>query len=1495
MKQIKCILVLLIIGLVITAHSQNLADTITLYNGALQPNPMRGDVLLKSELIPTSQSLALQLPSEVSNDTSRFFPPIFHQVGLSCVHAAEIGYTFTYEMNRLRSVDAGSSWDNLEPNLFPHLYSFNFVNGGYGFDEGTPVYSGFEIVLSNGCPMYNDWYDPQGVSSDVYWMDGYEKYHRGMSNRVVEVKTITLNNNDASIDKLKHWLYDHAEASNTGGLAVVCVYTDGWKTDGRLPQQSSHYNEFVIRKLGNGVGNPPPAHAMTIVGYDDNVCYDINEDGIITTTIDINGDGIVNVYDSEYGAFKIANSSATWFGNNGFIWLPYSLLDEIMPIDYVRKVYVCEVEERDVQLTYKATIKHSHRGHLALYVGYSPYVASSIPLVKDTFNIFNNQGGENIPMHGIDQNPIEIGLDFSSKYPNLTSYKKYFLQAVDNNTNAGNYSEGECFIQNFSLMDYRWGEAFELPCPTTNIPIGKNATTTLSINYDLLPFDGTPLPTNWNSDKVARRTVNVGSNTQIGDDVNLDMYGTDLFDCIIFIKSNTTLTIGDGVTFTAKRGTCKIVVEGNLVLGENVRFCTENGATLELDFSVAQSVSSFVGTTFQNCDLRLPPKNLSFLGCVFTETPLRMDNQNAVHGLAAVIEGCSFVSTSSQFDKAVYLNYYDSFLIKNNTINGNGSRFANGIVVMNCGNSNILNPKRISDNNIMNCTYAGLEFYASSGEIMYNKITGNKVGVQLLNNSNVWRFTGKCNASDSQDTQYIHDNENFEVRITRNCIPSEIRYNTICALATHPYIKYEDNTLTALNIDITYNYWGGGSNYNSYFVSTNPNVSFTYFPLWPVGLCVNQRLMDAQDMVVLADSLSTIGANNEAKSVYKQLVNLYPSTVEAQVALKTLFNLECVSGLDFNGLKSYYLNDTVIAGNHNLNKLASSLSNRCNKVMRRYDDAIMWYESVLLDTLSTFNDSIFAAIDLGNLYLRMEAMGEKGVGKLTQYIPVSREAYEKQVSYALSLLSYSRQDSEEYPIDYWIDVVTEQPEGYETDGQGNVTISTAEGLAWFAAVVNGRNGQEAHDFEGKEVKLVSDIDMGAHLWEAIGNSYFDDSICFDYIQRFFKGSFDGGKHEISNLIHGYRGYYRMPDPYGYEKYQGLFGNMTNASVSNLRMKDFVCLNDLEDGLHFGSVAAVAEESVIDRCYSKGSLLPEDHFFGGKGIPAGGIAYRSINSRISNCVFVADSCISIQMGGIVHDNFTTDENRCSEVSNCYMFGRIIDYVDDPLKIGYSAGIVHANKADSGIEKGSIVRNCYYYPVSPGNDLVGHRKAIACSNYTGCTIENCYYLAVDNVNFYSGVCGDNGGIVRNVSAFNGMDNSCVLEDPVEIGGEMVDDLKEALNRWVAVQQNSADYENWCDDEWMEQGGAPLLCAIYETIEEETEDLSQITISPNPSSGFFHIKGVEVAELRAYNALGQLVKTTQNTNEIDMGSMPKGLYMIKIHSTDGLLHVGKVVVSK
>ena len=478
----------------------------------------------------------------------------------------------------------------------------------------------------------------------------------------------------------------------------------------------------------------------------------------------------------------------------------------------------------------------------------------------------------------------------------------------------------------------------------------------------------------------------------------------------------------------------------------------------------------------------------------------------------------------------------------------------------------------------------------------------------------------------------------------------------------------------------------------------------------------------------------------------------------------------------------------------------------------------------------------------------------------------------------------------DYPTDYWMDVVTEQPEGYEMDEQGNVTISSSEGLAWFASVVNGRNGQEADDFVGKEVKLVSDIDMGAHLWEAIGGSQWSDSI-LDYQLKYFQGTFDGKGHEISNVVGGDRGYFRKVDEWFHEKYHGLFGNLYNAEIKRLKLNDFVCLNRDDYRLQFGSIACYSEQSVIDRCVSKGSIYEfyNGQYEGNREIYAGGLVYNNINSTISNCVFVADSCVSYEMGGIAHGNITTMENHRAEISNCYFYGEMYDY---PLNksMHTSAGIVQYNSTELDIEQGSIVRNCYYYPTEPRGDMVGYRAAVAWWHRGKSVIEHCYYLA-EHLAFYTGVVSepDDWATVENTSAFYCTDEGCILENPVEIDGEMVDDLNEALNRWVAVQQNPENYENWCDDIWMEQGGAPLLCSVYEATEENTEKSS--FVAPNPVENLLSIISDEMASVAVYDATGRMmVKTTDK--RIDMSTFKPGIYIVSIAFNDGRCHLEKVI---
>ena len=70
-------------------------------------------------------------------------------------------------------------------------------------------------------------------------------------------------------------------------------------------------------------------------------------------------------------------------------------------------------------------------------------------------------------------------------------------------------------------------------------------------------------------------------------------------------------------------------------------------------------------------------------------------------------------------------------------------------------------------------------------------------------------------------------------------------------------------------------------------------------------------------------------------------------------------------------------------------------------------------------------------------------------------------------------------------------------------------------------------------------------------------------------------------------------------------------------------------------------------------------------------------------------------------------------------------------------------------------------------------------------------------------------------------------------------------------------------------------------------------EITISPNPANDIVHIEGAGAAEVMVYNAIGQLVKTVQDTNEIELKGWPKGMYLLRIIDENGAIATKKVMV--
>ena len=89
-------------------------------------------------------------------------------------------------------------------------------------------------------------------------------------------------------------------------------------------------------------------------------------------------------------------------------------------------------------------------------------------------------------------------------------------------------------------------------------------------------------------------------------------------------------------------------------------------------------------------------------------------------------------------------------------------------------------------------------------------------------------------------------------------------------------------------------------------------------------------------------------------------------------------------------------------------------------------------------------------------------------------------------------------------------------------------------------------------------------------------------------------------------------------------------------------------------------------------------------------------------------------------------------------------------------------------------------------------------------------------------------------------------------------------------------------------------PEYDACLITDVEETHD-NELTLYPNPANNYVRINGVEAAEVEVYNALGQLVKTIQGCNEINVSGLAEGVYLLHITDADGKNRVARVAVKK
>ncbi|MBQ2123181.1 MAG: DUF5013 domain-containing protein [Bacteroidaceae bacterium] len=409
-----------------------------------------------------------QRPDHVNNAATKFFPPVFNQDGGSCGSASRICYMFSYELAAYRNLD-GSKAENYYPSHFVWLHT----NSPSGItDQGKDAFVtnvGVPSAATYGGQTYSSLFGYQEASNnDFGWMQGYDKWFEAMHNRMLKPSNFPVNvGTEEGREAVKNWLWNHNgdDSFQAGGICGIGVASGGqWH---KIPSTDANNaagvtDMYYVHEWGTQVD-----HALTIVGYDDRIEFDLDND-------DIPGEADAD----ELGAWIIVNSWGDWC-NGGFIYCPYKFGVPAFNNDaeagsrtpgtgyWEPEVYRVRKDYRPLR-TIKLEMDYSRRSEIALSAGISADLNATepevtVPFVHFTYAGDGNYGNSNpapeVPMLGrwadgkLHTEPMEFGYDLTdltAGYDMNQPLKYFFI------INTKDWAAGEGTIYNASIMDYQY-------------------------------------------------------------------------------------------------------------------------------------------------------------------------------------------------------------------------------------------------------------------------------------------------------------------------------------------------------------------------------------------------------------------------------------------------------------------------------------------------------------------------------------------------------------------------------------------------------------------------------------------------------------------------------------------------------------------------------------------------------------------------------------------------------------------------------------------------------------------------------------------------------------------------------------------------------------------------------------------------------------------------------------------------------------------------------
>jgi len=441
------------------------------------------------------------------------------------------------------------------------------------------------------------------------------------------------------MNDLKIYLANHGTGDPVGGVAVF-----GFDLT-HAPRYTIPTEYYMGDKSIFGDYNPEDDfefdHAMTIVGYDDNVAYDFDveydfDPVHIGETLppsnykwdpdanDGEGDWIEKPMSKwEVGAFKVANSHGENWGDEGFIYLPYRLVaqsktNEVSAIVPVNDNTVTETQI--VDLAYKINLTHEIRNEMEYSIGMALYPDGELGDLDDVYTkefatSYEKMGGA-LPMQGVNSDPIEFGLDvtelyrdeFKSRGDNYYPQKYFFILDDDIDDPLSNE------ISSFELYDYRNENELHIRCSESNLEIHKGRTS-MSIIYDVYENNADYQ----NNEQIIHLSDNIGfpndcllNNNRIlsiADNSRLYFHNSEIRSYIDFGQDRPNIIIEGNAEFIGfdestedfinaiktdfiinnilRLENCDVLLNdfSKLILSDNAKIIVSDGASLKIDYT----------------------------------------------------------------------------------------------------------------------------------------------------------------------------------------------------------------------------------------------------------------------------------------------------------------------------------------------------------------------------------------------------------------------------------------------------------------------------------------------------------------------------------------------------------------------------------------------------------------------------------------------------------------------------------------------------------------------------------------------------------------------------------------------------------------------------------------------------------------------------------------------------------------------------------------------